>query len=145
MTSRRLSENFTVTEFECKHCRVCRVEPSFIKLLQQLRDEISRPLIVTSGYRCAAHPVERAKAPGSFSAHMYGIAADVTCPTLDLELLYKAALKIPGFKGIGAAPWQNYLHLDARSKVTRWAYDRMARTVYWDGKWESLSKPAANV
>jgi zinc D-Ala-D-Ala carboxypeptidase len=136
--SRRLTANFSDEEFKCSHCGVNRIELSFVQQLQQLRDAIQKPIHVNSGFRCAAHPVERSKPPGSFSAHMYGIAADIYCPTLSIELLWKAVIQQPLFKGIGVAPWQNYIHVDTRAKPARWAYSRMGETVYWSGKWADL-------
>jgi len=85
-----------------------------------------------------AHPVERAKAPGTYSAHTYGIAADISVDKLPLKELYKAVLRFPEFHGIGVDPWRSYIHLDTRAKVTRWTYAKMADVVGWDGRWESL-------
>lgn len=133
-----LTPNFSVDEFSCTHCGICRAEMSFVRLVQQLRDELQRPLVVTSGFRCAAHPVERAKPPGTFSAHTYGIAADIYCPDISLEALFRTVLGQPLFKGIGVSPWQNFIHIDARSKPARWAYSRMGATVPWSGRWEDL-------
>lgn len=115
------------------------MEMSFRLRLQALRDRVGKPIRVTSGYRCSAHPVERIKKPGSFSAHTYGIAADITCAGLTIEQLFRAALEDPAFKGIGVNPWQNFIHLDARATPARWAYNRMNRTVPWSGKWEDLT------
>lgn len=133
-----MTKNFKAAEFACKHCGVSRIDKTFVQLLQQLRDEISRPIIINSGFRCAAHPVERSKPPGTFSSHTYGIAADISCPSLSLELLWKAVIQQPKFKGLGVSLWQNYIHVDARSKVAFWAYDRMNRPVKWSGKWSDL-------
>lgn len=137
---KQLTANFTDAEFACKHCGVNRIELDFVKQLQQLREAIQKPIHINSGFRCAAHPVEKAKPPGSFSAHMYGIAADICCPTLSIDLLWKAVIQQPLFKGLGVAPWQNYIHVDTRSKPARWAYSRMGGTVWWSGKWEELEK-----
>ena len=126
-------------EFACSHCGVLRADPAFIKLVEKLETELARPLVIHAGYRCLAHPAERALPPGSFSAHSYGIAADISCPTLSLNLLWQAILQQPQLKGIGVNPWQNYIHVDARSKTSRWAYSRMGVTVGWSGKWEDLA------
>jgi len=140
VTTKMLTPNFSVDEFSCKHCGVCRAEMSFVRLVQKLRDEISRPLEINSGFRCAAHPVERSKPPGTFSAHTYGIAADISCPSLSLKALFNAILQHPELKGLGVNPWQNYIHIDARSKPARWAYSRMGATVPWSGKWDDLGE-----
>lgn len=135
---RQLTENFKESEFLCHHCHQRGIQLDFVRLLQRLRDSLARPVRINSGFRCMAHPVERSKAPGTYSAHTYGIAADISVPTLSLGHLYKAVLRFPEFRGIGVDPWRSYLHLDTRAKVTRWTYAKMGEVVYWNGKWETL-------
>lgn len=136
---RQITPDFKESEFLCHHCRQRGIQLDFVKLLQRLRDSISRPVQINSGFRCMAHPVERAKAPGTYSAHTYGIAADISVPNLALKELYKSVLRFPEFHGVGVDPWRGYIHLDTRAKVTRWTYAKMAEVVGWDGRWETLS------
>ena len=135
---RFLTEHFKESEFLCHHCKGRGIQVDFVKLLERLRTALARPVQINSGYRCMAHPVERAKTPGTYSAHTYGIAADISVAQLALKNLYKAVLRFPEFHGIGVDPWRSYIHLDTRAKVARWTYARMGATAPWDGKWESL-------
>jgi uncharacterized protein YcbK (DUF882 family) len=135
---RQLTENFHEEEFLCRHCRQRGIQPDFVKLLQRLRNALARPVIINSGFRCMAHPVERAKTPGSYSAHTYGIAADISVPTIGLRDLYNTVLTFPEFRGIGVDPWRKYIHVDTRAKVARWTYRKMADTARWNGQWETL-------
>ena len=71
----KLYPNFTEAEFRCRHCGRQEMKPELLGRLQALRDVYGRPLPVTSGWRCADHPVEKAKAhPGM---HSTGLAVDL--------------------------------------------------------------------
>ena len=48
------------------------------KLLQPLRAAVGKPIEVSSGYRCAR--LNQLVGGSSTSAHLYGYAADTTCP-----------------------------------------------------------------
>lgn len=48
------------------------------EILQPLRDQLGRPIVVSSGYRSPA--LNRAVGGSPNSAHMQGRAADITCP-----------------------------------------------------------------
>ena len=52
-------ENFTLEEFACKHCGENKIEHELIDKLQLLRSDVGFPFKITSGYRCADHPVEK--------------------------------------------------------------------------------------
>ena len=79
--------------------------------LQQLRTILGLPVRVTSGYRCAQHPVEIIKnRPGS---HVLGRAVDISCLGREGFSIVKAALQC-GFTGIGVsmATQKKFIHLD---------------------------------
>jgi uncharacterized protein YcbK (DUF882 family) len=118
-----LSKNFSRAEFRCRHCGAEGIQPVLVQALQDLRDQIGRGIVVNSGYRCPAHPVEAAKAQGP-GVHSRGIAADIRAPGLSLRALHDAALRIPAFAGggIGVYPQGNFIHVDTRSGPARWAY-----------------------
>jgi zinc D-Ala-D-Ala carboxypeptidase len=142
MTDYPLTRDFRVGEFDCQHCGARGIQQSFVEELQGLRDAIGKPLVVNSGYRCSKHPLEAKKAkPGR---HTEGIAADIRPIGASLFDLYRLVLKeFPAFHGIGVAPHQGYIHLDARpipagQRAVVWAYDRSGAQVKWDGRWENL-------
>jgi zinc D-Ala-D-Ala carboxypeptidase len=84
----------------------------FLDALQFLRTRLGRVMPVTSGYRCAEHPIEAAKAqPG---AHAQGKAADIRCKsgTYGYELIEKSIGLFTGI-GISLSPGKaQYIHLD---------------------------------
>jgi hypothetical protein len=66
-------ENFSIEEFACKHCGENKIEHELIDKLQLLRSDVGFPFKITSGYRCADHPIEKVKSePGT---HALGLAA----------------------------------------------------------------------
>ena len=76
MSIEMLSKNFSRDEWKCKHCDKCNVHPVLIELVQEIRDRLERPLFISSGYRCSAHPVEAMKEKGP-GEHTTGMAVDI--------------------------------------------------------------------
>jgi hypothetical protein len=59
-------KNFKLDEFKCKHCGENEIEYELIDKLQLLREDLGFPFIISSGYRCEHHPIEKKKSkPGT--------------------------------------------------------------------------------
>ena len=106
-------EYFTVNELECRGTGECHMQEDFMSMLVNIRREIDRPLIVSSGYRSPEH---NAKIGGSAnSPHTYGRAVDIVCMGTVAYKLIQIAIK-HGMTGIGVAqkgPAENrFIHLD---------------------------------
>lgn len=99
--------HFRPEEFVCAHCGAHGIDIDTVQRLEALRVRLDRPLIITSGYRCAKHPLEAAKP--RVGAHAHGRAVDVRCTLSERRVLRKAAISV-GFTGIGVA--RTYMHLD---------------------------------
>ena len=72
------TDNFSVSEFECKcGCGLNIIGQRIIDMAQVIRDEVGRPVRVNSGCRCE----KRNKACGGVrnSNHTKGLAADLSC------------------------------------------------------------------
>jgi len=111
-----LAPNFKLREFECKHCGTVKIDPELVRRLQVMRDEIGKPIIINSGYRCPEH--NRAVGGASGSQHLYGRAADIVCPGLTTAQLYKVAEK--HFEDGGLGRYAGYVHVDTRGTKARW-------------------------
>ena len=99
--TRKLSANFTVAEFACKDgSDPVFVDSSLAALLQKIRDHFGRPVVITSGYRTAAH---NAAVGGSKSSqHLLGRAADIQVQDTDpLAVAAYAESLMPGWGGVG--------------------------------------------
>ncbi len=120
--SDQLSPNFTRAEFACK-CGVCGFDtpdPALVAGLQALRDALGKPIIITSGCRCAKH--NTAEGGAKRSMHVAGKAADMKVPGMTARALYAAARKIPQFRGFGVDDARGSLHVDVRAVTARWCY-----------------------
>ena len=113
--------NFTEAEFRCRHCGRQQMQPALLERLQTLRTQYGKPLPVTSGWRCADHPVEKAKPhPGM---HSTGLAVDLGVQGAEAVAVLRLALGL-GFTGIGVQQKGagRFLHLDLRREPTIWSY-----------------------
>ncbi len=111
-----ISENFRLSEFHCRHCQQVKLHSRLVELLQRLRSEIGRPVVITSGYRCKEH--NTAVGGSKNSLHMQGMAADIRLPAnwagnplLDLA-------EETGFTGLGNYEDMGFVHVDIRPGQT---------------------------
>ncbi len=107
--NKQLSKNFNEREFACRHCGQIHIEPELINKLQALRDALSKPITVTSGYRCPTH--NKNVGGASQSRHMQGQAADIVVPGVSPAQVARAAERV-GFGGIGIYAKQGFTHVD---------------------------------
>ncbi len=135
---KQLTKNIKASEVWCKHCGEHGMKDEFVALLQEFRDFVDAPILITSGYRCKKHPVEASKKPGSVGRHTLGVAADITCPSMSLEQLYSRVKEFGKFQGVGVSRPKNFIHCDTRPAPARWYYSSSNKTLPWDGNWSSL-------
>ena len=125
-----------IPEFECKcGCGQCRMDRGFMIKFQQMRKEWIEltntdlvPLI-SSGYRCENHPVEKRKLNGG-GPHTKGKAVDIKVSGKKATLLFKLSKKY--MTGIGVSQRSrkkkhHYIHMDCLSssearRPTVWRY-----------------------
>ncbi len=93
-------DNFTYEEFGCKcGCGTNEMESMFIDDLQAVRTRCMFPFIVTSGYRCENHPIEKSKnAPGP---HNTGFAVDIAVSGKHALLVVAVAIEEAVWTGFG--------------------------------------------
>jgi uncharacterized protein YcbK (DUF882 family) len=107
----KLSKNFEDKEFVCPCCGKSDVSFALVRKLQELRDEISQPIYITSGFRCEKYN----KKIGGYidSPHIKGLAADIYCKNYDYKHLARSA-KVVGFSRIGLYPnsYDKFIHVD---------------------------------
>ncbi len=104
----RVAPNFLLREFACKdgsHQVVLHRE--LLERLQALRDMLSRPVIINSGYRNREHNQAVGGSPDSY--HLRGMAADIRVPGMSPAALATAARQV-GFRGI--IIYSTFVHLD---------------------------------
>lgn len=110
---------FKTEDFDCQETGENKMDPEFIRKVDELRSAVGRPLYVTSGYRSPNHSIEAKKAqPGT---HAQGIACDIKVSGgAERRELVKHAFYL-GFTGIGVA--KTFVHVDTRTTTpVLWAY-----------------------
>ena len=104
---------FQPDEFRCGASGEALMDADFMTRLFELRKRLAIPMVVTSGYRNAAHNKD---VGGSLlSAHMEGRACDFHVDVAHMYDVLRAALAL-GFTGIGIrgrGDWaRRFFHLD---------------------------------
>ena len=114
-----LSRSFRAKEFACKDgTDPLFVDSELVQVLQAIRDHFGAPVVITSGYRTAAH--NRAVGGAVYSQHQYGRAADIRVSGVPVEQLAAyAETLLPGTGGIGRYPAKGFVHVDVRKAKSR--------------------------
>lgn len=107
--------NFSKSEFDCKETGRNEMRKRFMDVLQAIRTEYGKPMVISSGYRDPSHSEERKKSnPG---AHTYGCAADIKVSGGDalrlIQLAYKHGIRRVGVSQKSSTPHsERFLHFD---------------------------------
>ena len=123
-----LSRSFRVREFACRDgSDPLFVDSALVQLLQSIRDHFGAPVVITSGYRTAAH---NAAVGGSKSSqHVLGKAADFWVEDTPVATVAAyAETLLPARGGIGRYPKDaahpkrrtGWVHIDTRAGKSRW-------------------------
>lgn len=112
--------NFKRNELKCKHCDKCNISEDIVIILQMMRDQLKKPIFISSGYRCPEHPIEKMKEkPGE---HSMGMAADIICNGQDALFLLEVSHRL-GVRRIGlhqkGRPSGRYMHIGIADRFTK--------------------------
>lgn len=108
---------FRVKEFACKDgSPVVFIDEHLVTILDILRSEIKKPIIITSGYRT---PTRNKEVGGAkYSYHMRGMAADIRADGITpKELANKLNKIVPDECGI--IVYKSWVHFDVRTSKYR--------------------------
>lgn len=126
----KLTENFSLSEFECS-CGCEMPEDVFenIKILadnlQIIRDEVGSPLHLTNAYRCESHNKKVGGAKNS--QHLYGKAADIQSGRVsppDLADKIESYIEQGCIEEGGVGRYNTFTHYDIRGTKARWNYEK---------------------
>lgn len=90
MIDYNLYPNFTAAEFRCRETGEDGVREELVAKMQQIRNMMRMPLIISSGYRSLEHSLERDKK--FIGEHAYGLACDVSIYGVNAMRLVRSAL-----------------------------------------------------
>lgn len=131
--------NFKAKELACR-CEACKgglgqdglnfqMDEDFLFYLQQSRELLDKPMVVSSGFRCRKHPSEVTK--HDLGPHAQGKAVDILIHGIWARRLVAIA-EIVGFTGIGIMQHgdieKRFIHLDTcedrpnRPRPHIWSY-----------------------
>ena len=113
MNDEYLTKNFKKSELVCPcGCNEFMLDIHILNKLQQLRDKIKIPIIISSGYRCQRR---NEKVGGSVnSGHLVGKAIDFYSPNISTTILWEHLERI-GINGMGHYKESNgfrFIHID---------------------------------
>ena len=123
--SRRLAPDFQVRELRCRDgTDTVMVDEALTVVLQCIREHFGKPVVITSGYRTAAHNAVVGGAKSS--QHLLGRAADIRVQGVSVEdvAAYAESL-MPDWGGVGRYPVKagraaGWVHVDTRADKARW-------------------------
>jgi len=125
--------NFKKEEFACRHCGKDGISSLLLDKLQSMRTDLGFPFVISSGYRCEDHEIEKQKRLNGkpMGAHNEGLAVDILCNSAEAYTILSNASNY-GFTGIGVNQKGNYnlryIHLDILENKTNkprphiWSY-----------------------
>jgi uncharacterized protein YcbK (DUF882 family) len=105
----QIAEHFNLIEFQCPCCHKVLLNPLLVSRLEILRQKISKPIIINSGFRCQKHNEEVGGVANS--KHRLGQAADVRVIESEQSEFCETALKTGFIKAI-AYRERGFVHLE---------------------------------
>jgi len=109
------TQHFSQAELASPDTGEAKMQPEFMLMLEALRRDYGKPMIITSGYRTPEHNAAVGGAKRSY--HLQGRAVDVQVFGAEAYQLVKLAMR-HGFGGIGiqqqGAMEGRFIHLDNR-------------------------------
>ena len=126
-----LTKNFSTNEMMCHcGCKDSEMDSDFMKILQEIREDMNRPLKISSAVRCEKHNM-KVSSTGKNGPNVYRKASDIIISGADALRLIDTARK-HGISGVGISQRgehaKRFVHIDTLSaddghpRPTVWTY-----------------------
>lgn len=117
---KRLSPHFRVREFHSKHdpSDLVKVDERLLTLLENIRNHVSKPVHLNSGYRSPEYNATLKNASPR-SQHCNGKAADIWVEGVTPKQIADIAECYLGSSG-GIGIYKTFTHVDVRTSCARW-------------------------
>lgn len=113
----KVGQHFKVREFACKDgSQVVFIDSYLISILDDLRNQVGKPVYINSGYRTPTR--NKAVNGAKYSYHMRGMAADIRANGVTPKELAKVLNSIVPNSG-GIIVYDNWVHFDTRNEKYR--------------------------
>ncbi len=124
--------NFSEAEFACQGKDCCGgladMDDEIVGIVQAVRTQLGKPLIISSGFRCAQHN-NKISSTGFSGPHTTGKAIDILCAKETAAMVIKCGLLL-GATGLGVSQKGNhaarFVHLDTINRTPHrlyvWSY-----------------------
>lgn len=115
--NKKVGKHFRVREFACKDgSQAVFIDDYLVSILDNLRNQAGKPVIINSGYRTPAR--NKAVGGAKYSYHIRGMAADIRIEGMTAkEIANKLNKIIPS--GCGIIVYSTWVHIDTRTKTYR--------------------------
>ena len=117
-------KNFSPQEMACRGTGKLAIDERSMDMLQALRDELGRPIIINSAFRSPEH--NKRVGGASKSYHLRAMAFDCNMTNQEPQKFENAARKV-GFKGFGFYRRSRFIHVDSRETEAEWGERWIAR------------------
>lgn len=116
--NKKVGQHFKVREFACRDgSQVVFIDSYLVSILDILRNQAGKPVIINSGYRTPARNKEVGGA--KYSYHMRGMAADIRIEGMTAkEIANKLNAIVPNDE-CGIIVYNTWVHIDTRTKKYR--------------------------
>jgi uncharacterized protein YcbK (DUF882 family) len=114
----KVGQHFKVREFACQDgSQVVFIDSYLVSILDILRNQAGKPVIINSGYRTPAR--NKAVGGAKYSYHMRGMAADIRINGMTAkEIANKLNAIVPNDE-CGIIVYNTWVHIDTRTKKYR--------------------------
>ena len=114
----KIGQHFKVREFACKDgSQVVFIDSYLVSILDILRNQVGKLVIINSGYRT---PTRNKEVGGAkYSYHMRGMAADIRINGMTAKEIANKLNKIVPPDECGIIVYSTWVHIDTRTKKYR--------------------------